>query len=166
NKYTMKSKKERLSAILTIVQTNSVNNQEDLLQLLKEKGFDITQATLSRDIKELKIGKAPDAAGNYKYVLSEGASANTINTPKEISGELISAGFMSLAFSDKLAVIKTRPGYAMGIASDIDNQVSHAILGTIAGDDTILLIPKEGFSKEEIIEALTVLIPRTLLINE
>lgn len=154
----MKSKKTRLETILSLIQTHKLGNQEELLSLLKEKGFNITQATLSRDIKELKLIKSPDIHGSYIYTVSSNNNTNE-NIQINESNELITQGFISLAFSDKLAVIKTRPGYAMGIASDIDNRISYAILGTIAGDDTILLIPKEGFNRDEIIEALRILIP-------
>lgn len=159
----MKSKKERLIAIIDIVKNNPVNNQEDLLILLKKQGFDTTQATLSRDIKELKIIKSPDTDGKYKYIVS---SITAANNRSSVPGELTTGGFISLEFSNQLAVIKTRPGYAMAIASDIDNRISHTILGTIAGDDTILLIPKEGFGKEEVTEALTQLFPKSALIRE
>ncbi|MDR0427155.1 MAG: ArgR family transcriptional regulator [Dysgonamonadaceae bacterium] len=158
----MKSKKERLNTILNLVENHSLNNQEELLSLLKKRDFEITQATLSRDMKELKIIKSPDNQGNYIYTVSPSEDNKRTKEPDE----WINRGFISLAFSHQLAVIKTRPGYAMGIASDIDSRISHAILGTIAGDDTILLVPKEGFSKNEIIEALTLLIPKSILIVE
>lgn len=166
NIYAMKSKKERLSTILQLVQENSLNNQEELLSLLLEKGFMTTQATLSRDIKELKIIKSPNKEGNYIYAISNSEKGADSSIKLTEQNELIARGFISIAFSDRLSVIKTRPGYAMGIASDIDNLVSHAILGTIAGDDTILLIPREEFSREQVIEALTILIPKSLLIIE
>ncbi|MDR0864588.1 MAG: arginine repressor [Candidatus Symbiothrix sp.] len=151
----MKAKNERLKKIRELVQNHSLSNQEDLLNLLQKNGFDITQATLSRDMKQLKIIKSPAANGIYIYTVSNGhkypfKSSGT----EESSNELIRSGFLSLDFSDKLAVIKTRPGYAMGIASDIDDRASHAILGTIAGDDTILLIPREGFDRKQIIDTL------------
>jgi transcriptional regulator of arginine metabolism len=151
----MKTKEERLKTILKLVQSYSLSNQEDVLFLLQKKGFYVTQATLSRDIKQLKIIKSPDINGIYIYTVPDSTnyqfkSAGT----EESSDELIRSGFLSLDFSDKLAVIKTRPGYAMGIASDIDSRASHAILGTIAGDDTILLIPREGFDRKQIIDAL------------
>lgn len=165
NKYTEMSKKERLSTILSLVRNHSINSQEDLLILLKKQGFDITQATLSRDMRELKIIKFPDEDGTQKYIVLNDTLMDINNEPI-VAEESIGRGFLSLEFSDKLAVIKTRPGYAMAIASDIDNQVSHAILGTIAGDDTLLLIPREGISREEIINALTLVIPRPLLVNK
>ena len=149
----MNLKKDRLKTILDLVQKNALNNQDELLLLLKERGFSITQATLSRDMKELKIIKSPDIQGNYIYTVSSINNSDN-NTQINEPSDLVTSGFVSLAFSDKLAVIKTRPGYAMGIASDIDTRISHIILGTIAGDDTILLIPKEEVSKEEVIEAL------------
>ena len=149
----MNLKKDRLKTILDLVRENTLSNQDELRSLLKEREFDITQATLSRDMKELKIIKSPDIQGNYIYTVSQINNTDN-NTQIDELSDLMIGGFVSLAFSDKLAVIKTRPGYAMGIASDIDTQISHIILGTIAGDDTILLIPKEEVSKEEVIEAL------------
>jgi len=155
----MKQKNKRLSDILELVQSHSLSSQEELLTLLHKKGHEITQATLSRDIKKLKIIKSPNAEGNYIYTISKENSHKEIPHNLTHPNELIASGFLSLDFSDKLGVIKTRPGYAMGIASDIDNRISHAILGTIAGDDTILLIPREGVERKDIIQALSSLIP-------
>jgi transcriptional regulator of arginine metabolism len=154
----MKSKNERLTAIWNLVNACSLGNQEELLKQLHEKGFAITQATLSRDIKQLQIIKKPDTEGNYVYATS--GQNIYLNKFKNKKGRIMIsfAGFLSLDFSDKLAVIKTRPGYAMGIASDIDQSVSGIILGTIAGDDTILLIPREGVERETVRETLMALI--------
>ena len=152
--FRMKTKEERLSTILELVSNSALSNQEDLLNLLCSKGFNVTQATLSRDIKQLKIIKTPDTNGNYIYTALE----QNIYSNKDVFNNkginLSATGFLSLEFSDKLAVIKTRPGYAMGIASDIDQSISHLILGTIAGDDTILLIPREKVSRKEITDTL------------
>jgi transcriptional regulator of arginine metabolism len=150
----MKTKEERLLKIIELVQNNSLSNQEELLILLRNNGFDVTQATLSRDIKKLKIIKSPDANGNYIYAISRGFVYHSSGSDGEKEVKWNIQGFLSLDFSGDLAVIKTRPGYAMGIASDIDSQVSYAILGTIAGDDTILLIPREGFNRKQIVNAL------------
>lgn len=147
HKYThMSTKKERLDAICRIIRTEAVSNQEELLRQLNASGFSITQATLSRDIKQLKVAKVHDGEGNYVYRLPEEAirvepKRETIKHPK-------------IEFSGNLAVVKTRPGYAMGIASDIDTNAPGEILGTIAGDDTILIIPREGISRERIVQAL------------
>jgi transcriptional regulator of arginine metabolism len=154
----MKTKNERLTTIWNLVNDHSPSNQEELLKLLSSSGYVITQATLSRDIKELKIIKSPDANGNYIYATTgQNVYANRYRAKKGLLNVPFN-GFLSLEFSDRLAVIKTRPGYAMGIASDIDQNVSDIILGTIAGDDTILLIPREGIEREKVKEVLTILL--------
>lgn len=141
-------KKERLDMIRHILQTESIGNQEELLKRLENSGFRVTQATLSRDIKQMKVIKVQDEKGNYVYRLPDystfmqPAQEQTQHHPK-------------IEFSGNLAVVKTRPGYAMGIASDIDTHAPYEILGTIAGDDTILVIPREGISRDKIINALS-----------
>lgn len=148
------TKKYRHRIIKEVLQTNEISSQDILLKVLMEKGFELTQATLSRDIKELKIVKVPTARGSYTYQLSE-----TIPGIQEDTSPLTSFGYVSLEFSGQLAVMKTRPGYAMAIAGEIDNKAPQYILGTVAGDDTILLIPRENFTREEILEALSEFIP-------
>lgn len=142
----MYSKKERLESIRQIIQKETIGNQEELLNKLNEKGFSTTQATLSRDIKQLNIVKIADHEGNYVYRLPNHTAfmqskGEYVNHPK-------------IEFSGNLAVVKTRPGYAMGIAWDIDQHAPREILATIAGDDTILIIPREEISRGEIIKAL------------
>jgi len=139
----MNTKKERLEAISRIIGQEVICNQEELLRRLEEEGFPTTQGTLSRDIKELKLVRGHD--GNSNYVYSLPASFSTDETPKACPG---------IEFSGNLGVMKTRPGYAMGIASDIDKSQLDEILATVAGDDTILLIPREGYSRENIAHAL------------
>ena len=136
----MSTKKERLDAICGIIQTKVISNQEELLKELEDSGFSVTQATLSRDIKQLKVAKVHDGNGDYVYRLPE---------------ESISKKKPNIEFSGNLAVVKTRPGYAMGIASDIDSHAPSEILATIAGDDTILVIPRNGVSQEKVIAALS-----------
>lgn len=152
--YTPMTKKFRHKIIKEVLQTNEISSQEMLLNILKDRGFELTQATLSRDVKELKIIKVPTDKGTYTYQLAE----DMPNTQEEIAS-LSSLGFVSIEFSGLLAVIKTRPGYAMAIASEIDNKATAYILGTVAGDDTILLIPRENISREEVITSLSTFIP-------
>ncbi|MDR0349605.1 MAG: ArgR family transcriptional regulator [Tannerella sp.] len=142
----MNTKEQRLYTIQKIIRTEIIRSQEDLLNSLIKKGFNVTQATLSRDIKLLNIIKQHDGNGLYVYTLPEPASSAE-NAAKE-------TGLLNIEFSGNLAVVKTRPGYAMGIASDIDMHAPREILGTIAGDDTILIIPREGFDRKEIAKAL------------
>lgn len=153
--YTCMTKKYRHKIIKEVLTTNDICSQDMLLKILIDKGFELTQATLSRDIKELKVVKVPTEAGSYAYQLTD---VMPVIQPEEIS-PLSSFGFVSIEFSGQLAVIKTRPGYAMAIAGEIDNKASNYILGTVAGDDTILLIPKENVSREEVITSLSAFIP-------
>jgi len=148
------SKKTRHKVIKEAIMSSEIASQEMLLNILINKGFDITQATLSRDIKELKIVKAPAISGNYSYQLSDAL----VNMGEDAT-PLSSFGFISIEFSGQLAVIKTRPGYAMAIAAEIDNKAKNTILGTVAGDDTILLIPRENINREEIVSSLSRFIP-------
>lgn len=148
HKYTkMTTKKERLDAICRIIQTEAISNQEELLKELEVSGFMVTQATLSRDVKQLKVIKMQDGNGNYVYRLPD---YRALIQPQEQQSD-----YPNIEFSGNLAVVKTRPGYAMGIASDIDTHSPHEILATIAGDDTILIIPREGISRDAIIKALS-----------
>lgn len=142
----MSTRKERLDAICRILQEGATGNQEELLKKLNESGFSITQATLSRDVKQLKISKVPDAHGAYAYRLPD---HSPFMQPKKEQ-----PNYPNIEFSGNLAVVKTRPGYAMGIASDIDTNAPHEILATIAGDDTILVIPREGISRDRVAGAL------------
>ena len=151
----MKVKNNRLEALKMLISSQELSSQEQLLQALHKEGFEITQATLSRDLKLLKVAKAASSSGKYAYVLPNDALYKRITHPMSISKMGLSTGFQSINFSGNMVVIKTRPGYAMGIASDIDTHAPHEILGTIAGDDTILIIPREGISRDRIVKALS-----------
>jgi len=156
----MITKNRRLAIIEELVNTHSPNSQSKLLKLLHEKGFVITQTTLSRDIKQLKISKMPDEKGNYIYMTprQEKYYPNRYLS-REKTVHLSYRGFISCEFSYQLGLIKTRNGYANGIAMDIDNHASSVILGTIADDDTIIIIPREGVSRQEILNTLSKIIP-------
>ena len=149
----MKSKNSRLDAIKIIISSKEVGSQEELLQELAKEGFRLTQATLSRDLKQLKVAKAASMNGNYVYVLPN----NTMY--KRMTEMLMHNGFISIEFSANLAVIKTRPGYASSLAYDIDNRNFDEILGTIAGDDTIMLVIREGCTRAGVKNALSLIIP-------
>ena len=144
----MKNKRNRLQIISEILRSNVVGSQEELLRMLIERQCEITQATLSRDLKLLKVAKTPLSNGTYKYILP---SYNKPIPTQPTVNTLISLGaVLSLDFSGQLAVVKTKPGYASAIAWDIDNKATDVILGTIAGDDTILVIPREGVSRDDV----------------
>lgn len=154
----MKKKANRLDAIKMIISSKEISSQDELLQALRLEGFDLTQATLSRDLKQLKVAKAANTNGKYVYVLPNDIMYKRNNT-ETASEMLMNNGFISLQFSGNIAVIRTRPGYASSMAYDIDNRECPAILGTIAGDDTIMLVVHEAASHDEVRTFLSQVIP-------
>ena len=155
----MKNKSNRLDAIKIIISSKEIGSQEELLQELSREGFSLTQATLSRDLKQLKVAKAASMNGNYVYVLPNNTMYKRMTESHSASEMLQHNGFISIEFSGNIAVIKTRPGYASSLAYDIDNKELHEIIGTIAGDDTIMLVLREGVSKAVAKHALSYVIP-------
>lgn len=151
----MKAKNKRLDAIKMIISSTEIGNQDELLQQLKKENIYVTQATLSRDLKQLKVAKAASMNGKYVYVLPNETMYRRISKPLSASEMLASPGFLSINFSGNIGVIKTRPGYASSIAYNIDNADVPEILGTIAGDDTIIIVIKEGVDKDSLIEGIT-----------
>ena len=115
----MKKKANRLDAIKMIISSKDVSSQEELLQALSKEGFELTQATLSRDLKQLKVAKAANMNGKYVYVLPNNIMYKRSND-QSASEMLMTSGFVSLQFSGNIAVIRTRPGYASSMAYDID----------------------------------------------
>lgn len=148
----MKTKQERLQEIRNIIINQDIESQEELLQLLNEKGYSTTQATLSRDIRQLKIAKI-HVDGNYVYRFPERGPMQQIQNEQ-------TQLYSNIEFSGNLAIVKTPPGYAMGVAGDIDRHAPKEIVGTIAGDDTILIIPREGYSRKQVAKALARFINR------
>ena len=126
---------------------------------LQKEGFKLTQATLSRDLKQLKVAKAASMSGNYVYVLPNETMYKRVSTPNSIREMMKVPGFVSINFSGNIGIIKTRPGYASSIAWNIDNSDIPEILGTIAGDDTIFIVIKEGVKHQQVINALSDVVP-------
>ena len=155
----MKTKNSRLDAIKMIISSKEVGSQEELLQELSKEGFQLTQATLSRDLKQLKVAKAASMNGNYVYVLPNNTMYRRVTEPHSATEMLLSDGVRGIEFSGNLAVIRTRPGYASSVAYDIDIHNFDEILGTIAGDDTILLVLREGCTRTSVMNELSLIIP-------
>jgi transcriptional regulator of arginine metabolism len=153
----MKNKQKRHEAIRQLIETGRTGNQDELLALLRAKGFVYTQATLSRDLHELKVVKIPDEIKGYVYVSTTGKQVMPERKQHRVSH--LADGFRDLRFSGNLGVIRTLPGYASSIALVIDNADLADVLGTIAGDDTILLILKENVTNEEIKRVLVKTLP-------
>ena len=155
----MKIKNSRMEALKMLISSMELGSQEEVLQALEKEGFKLTQATLSRDLKQLKVAKAASMNGKYVYVLPNDTMYKRITKPRTAMEMLQTSGFVSISFSGNMGVIKTRPGYASSIAYNIDNSDSPNIISTIAGDDTIFIVIKEGAPIDAVIEDLSVIIP-------
>ncbi|MGZ3499041.1 MAG: arginine repressor [Vulcanimicrobiaceae bacterium] len=148
-------KERRQRAILTLVATRPVKSQEELALLLEAQGFDATQATISRDIKELGLAKVPlkdggGAAQQFKYVLPA-ATASFASRLHRLVAELVT----SIKGSVNLIVLRTPPGSAMMVAAAIDEAGWPEIIGTIGGDDTILVIVRSAEEQPVIMQRFT-----------
>lgn len=154
----MKNRTKRQLAVKRIITSQEVSSQEELLGKLHEEGFDLTQATLSRDLKILKVAKVPHPKKRYVYVIPEGVSVESHNENTRVS--FLVDGFRDLQFSGNIAVMRTRPGYASSIAAVLDNADPYEIIGSIAGDDTILLVMREGVTPSDLINSLILVMPK------
>ena len=144
-------KQTRLNLIRNLIVGNRIENQEQLQSLLAARNIQVTQATLSRDLKALKVSNSHSSQGGYFYTVSEGESKR--GTKAYFIGD-ISRGFLSMKFSGNLCVIRTLPGYANTVAVAFDSLGLDEILGTVAGDDTVIFVIKEGVTKENLKEVL------------
>uniref|UniRef100_UPI003217C41B arginine repressor n=1 Tax=uncultured Draconibacterium sp. TaxID=1573823 RepID=UPI003217C41B len=154
----MKNKVQRQLEIRKIIQKGNIHSQDELLAELKQKGFDLTQATLSRDLKVLQVAKTTHPAKGYVYTIPENGQSEAGAGQTRIN--YLADGFLEIQFSGNLAVVKTVPGYASSIAAVIDQTSPWEIIGTVAGDDTILIIQREGISKNDLVEALITIMPK------
>jgi transcriptional regulator of arginine metabolism len=150
----MGNRTERLLVIKELIISKNISSQEELLKLLEDKGLHYTQATLSRDLKFLKVNKISHNEKGYIYQLPDQHFEGN-----EIAESYAAKGFTSIQFANHLGIIKTIPGYASSIASLIDKSNPFEIAGTIAGDDTILIIPHDNVSDSDVINALVMIIP-------
>ena len=151
----MYDKNSRQATIKELVKAGMVHSQEELQELLNERGFAATQATLSRDMKALGIVKMHDAEFGYSYRMPYDSENGKSPALKSLSSE----GILSIEFSSSFAVIRTRPGYANMVGAIIDASHPETVMGTIAGDDTVLVILRETFSRIEVISSLSAVLP-------
>ena len=149
----MNQKTHRLSVIRKIIRSEYISSQDELIERLEESGVSITQSTLSRDLKFMHVAKIPHKEKGYVYVLPN-SSRNDIGVSTNLSDNIT-----DIAFSGNMCVITTKPGYASAISVPIDSRGIYEILGTIAGDNTILLILREGFDMDMLMEQLCALFP-------
>lgn len=147
--------------MVDLIKNECIGSQEELSARLAEHGYNVTQATLSRDLKMLKTTKVPTDRGTYMYILPDSNSLKDKLLAKGAAdmSPNFQSGFISLTISGNIAVIKTRNGYAAGLAYDIDMSRSKEILGTIPGSDTIFAVLDENVSRERAIEVFAQLLP-------
>lgn len=156
----MRERSERIQLIKKIISEEVIRNQDELQIRLLDQDCDVTQATLSRDLKSLRVIKVSDSDAGYIYRLPEKAPVNTKENEDLLRGNFLADGVLGIDFSGNLGVVKTMPGYASGVALMIDKTNSKALLGTIAGDDTILLIMREGVGSNDVIDLLKTAMPK------
>ncbi len=128
-------KKVRHKAIVDIVNKYCVETQEELAGYLKNAGYIVTQATVSRDIRELKLSKVPIGNGRQKYAVLK----HEENHMEDKFIRVLKDGFVSMDMAQNILVVKTVSGMAMAVAAAIDAMKFHEVVGCIAGDDTIMV---------------------------
>ena len=153
----MKERLIRLKAVRNLIKTNTIKSQDTLLSYLQKEGFAVTQATLSRDLKALKVGKIPDGQGGYVYFLP-GEDERQEAERTYIYDFL--QGYISIDWSGNIVIVKTHSGYSDPVALAIDSMDLGEVLGTIAGgDNAVAVILREGVKGEDFMKRLKEIIP-------
>jgi len=152
----VRERQRRLKAIKQVIRTHSVDSQEQILQFLADEGFRITQATLSRDLKLLGVVKLVDQSGGYLYTMP---TEEMRRERQQSYVEDFERGYVSIAFSGSLVVVRTLNGHADSVAIALDNLNIEAVLGTVAGDDTVFVALREDVSNDSFLELLRERVP-------
>ncbi|QYA49246.1 transcriptional regulator AhrC/ArgR [Nosocomiicoccus ampullae] len=142
----MSNKVVRQIKIREIITNHDIETQEELVEKLLESNFEVTQATVSRDIKELQLFKVPKADGTYIYSMPEDRRYQTL----EKLGRYLMDSFVKLDYHDNLIVLKTLPGNAQSIGAILDQLEWEEVVGTICGDDTCLLICRGNDARDAV----------------
>lgn len=138
-------KNDRQAMILEIIARENIETQEQLLTRLQARGFRCTQATISRDIKQLHLMKEPMGQGVYKYAVS--GNRTTLNVAAKLR-TIFRECIVSIDYAQNIVVVKTMPGLANGACSALDNMDMNDIVGSLAGDDTALLVMRNTEAAE------------------
>lgn len=152
----MKERQIRLAAIKRIIRDNRIRSQERLLKFLEQEGFSVTQATLSRDLKLLKVGKISEGAEGYFYTIP---SEEERRESEQSYIQDVRRGYVSVEVSANVAVVRTLTGHADSVGFALDNLNIAEILGTVAGNDTVIAVLKEGTSKADLLAKLQEKVP-------
>jgi transcriptional regulator of arginine metabolism len=149
-------KSQRQSKILELIAQRDIETQEQLLAALEESGFRSTQATISRDIKELRIVKELSPSGSYRYTIQQNDTSNFFSRLNNIFHECV----IKLDYAQNIVVIKTLPGLASAACSAVDGMDIAYVVGSIAGDDTGLIVMRDAEYAREFCEELRGIINR------
>lgn len=141
-------KARRRLKIREIIAATDIETQEELVEALRQAGFSVTQATVSRDIKEMGLVKTPTADGRYKYALPGEKGVSSLHKLRRA----LEDSFVKLDYTDNLLVLKTLPGNAHSVAALIDQLDWPEVMGTIGGDDTILILCRDRQQTEKVAE--------------
>lgn len=144
-------KYNRHAKILDLIDRFEVETQDDLAEKLRNIGVDVTQATISRDIKELRLVKVLAHDGKYRYA----AAAQDAGARNDRLLIILREAFVSCDYANNILVVKTLPGMAQAVASSVDALAWHEVLGTIAGDDTLMMVCRAERFAEELVERFT-----------
>ena len=153
----MKERLTRLKSIRKFIKNYRIESQEALLGYLQKEGYEVTQATLSRDLKLLKVGKISDGHSGYVYTLpgEEDRQESELSLAQDFM-----RGYISIECSGNIAVIKTYSGYADVVAQSIDSMGMDEVLGTIAGgDNCVFACLREGINGDMFLDALKLKVP-------
>ena len=155
----MSQKETRLEVIKMIVTSQELMTQEDLLRELEKAGFPSTQATLSRDLKQLRIAKGLNERQEYVYMMPEQRRYQRVSDTHMTVHNINRLGAVSVKFSGNLAVLRTPPGHASHVAYDIDRAELPQVLGTIVGDDTIIAVIAEEADRQQVLNEIATIVP-------
>lgn len=144
-------KRRRQQAILDLVRAEPLSSQQAILERLRRRGFDVTQPTVSRDLDELGLARVRDAQGRLRYALPEAAApAGGVERLRHLLDEFA----LSIEASGSLVVLKTPPGAANAVAQVLDQVGVEDVIGTVAGDDTILVVARDGVPGRSVADRL------------
>jgi transcriptional regulator of arginine metabolism len=153
----MANKRDRQATIRELIESRPVESQEELRKLLRSRGWDVTQSTLSRDLREMRVARVPAAGGGARYTVAGGAAAD-VRPPLEV---LLPPLYTEIDGVGELIVLHTLPGGAQPIGVALDAEEWTEVMGTIAGDDTVLIICRSGSAREKVIRRLRTLAGET-----
>lgn len=156
----MTNKQLRLDYIRQILSQYSIRSQEQLMQKLVEMGYNSTQATLSRDLQQLRAVRTTDQYGVTRYVLPTSPNYTKVPRKQSYSNTSVENAFLHFDLAGEMIVLHTLPGFAGALAGAIDGSHFLCVAGTLAGDDTVLVIGKKGFEREDVFASLREILPQ------